>query len=148
MATGQGIGWYVAPGENFATLGPDGSLELLFLALAAEDHRHTEGGGQTGDTRSEKFVRDLQEKPRAIARFRVIAGCAAMHEPLQNRQPRRHDFVARLAKEVRHRSDAARVVFIFTSVQSLMSVFVVLIHGLVLSVEGEVLAAGEGVDNE
>ena len=54
-----------------------------------------------------------------IARLRVIARCAAVHEALQDRHAIDHDLVACLSREVRHHPHAARVVFVFAAVEAL-----------------------------
>ena len=130
---GIGIHRHVAPAEDLASLGLDHALDLRLLALAAEDHRNAKVIFLA--TKITKFTKvfiplfvlfvsfvaerlfhdlpkepvgDLHQQPRAVAGLRVVAGGAAVHEPLQDGHALLDDVVARLAGEVRDHADAAR----------------------------------------
>ena len=70
-------------------------------------------------------MRDSHKKPCAVAGFRIVAGRAAVHKALQDRHAFLDDVVVRLAREVGHHSDAARVVLVFSPVKALLYVFAV-----------------------
>ena len=136
VADGVGIRRHVAPSENVAPLGPNNILDRLFFSLAAKYHRDAERPVFAVPLRLcarygllEEPVWNLHQQPGAVACLGVVAGGAAMHEPLEDRQARRDDLVAGLAREVGHHSDAACVMFIFAPVKALSFVFVLLVHG-------------------
>ena len=128
LADGAGIHRNVAPRQDLAALGPHGVLDLPFLAHSAEDHRDAEGVRpfailrlREGEDLPEESVRNLEQQSRAVARLGVVAGRAAVHEPLEHRHALHDDVVARLAVEARHHADAARIVFVFAAIESLPS---------------------------
>ena len=145
VSDGIGIRRHVAPGEDLAPLALHRRLDLLLFAFSAEYHRHAKKEilsaisvslrlcvRERPDHLSEERVRNLHEKPCAVACLWIIPRRAAVHESLQNRHALLDDVMARLAGEVGDHPDAARVVFVFAPVESVarLSAFVVRVHCL------------------
>ena len=95
VSDGVGVCRHVAPGKDFAPLALHRRLDLLLFALAAEDHRHAKKEilsaisvslrlcvRERPDHLSEERVRNLHEKPRAVASLGIVPRRAAVHEPL------------------------------------------------------------------
>ena len=111
---------HVAPSDRVASFAADRVFDFRFFAFAPENHRHRERWRRLGDQLCKKGVRNFEEEAGAVAGLRVVSGRAAVHEAFQDRHALFHDVVARHAVEVRHHADAARIVFVFVAIQSLL----------------------------
>ena len=74
------------------------------------------------DHLAEERVGNTHEKSRAIARARIVARRAAVHESLQNRQALQDNVVARTVFHVCHHADATCVMFEFAPIEPLLSI--------------------------
>ena len=109
----------LAPGDHPATFGSDDAFDIRLAPDAAEDHRHAVAAGfrQSGDRFAEEFIRHRKEQSGAVAGIRIAARRAAVHEPLQDGQPHRYNFVRRHVVEVGDHADAAGIVLVAEAVK-------------------------------
>ena len=119
VSNGVWVHRHVAPRNDFASLGADDILDGPLLPFSAKKHC------DAALAVPEEIMRDLHEQPGAIARLRVVTRRAPVHKTFQDRHAVYDDFVARLAREVRHHPDATRIVFVFAAIESLLIVFAV-----------------------
>ena len=67
---------------------------------------------QVGGFAGEKFVRDLDQEPGAVASIRIAATCAAVSEVDEDLNPLFDDVVGLLAFDVGHKTNSAGIVLL------------------------------------
>ena len=118
--------WNVTPRDDVRPVLSDRRLEGRLLADGTEHHGDAVFAfrGKGGDGLAKEGVGNLQEEAGAVASLGVVPRCAAMHEPLQNRQAASDDVMGGDIVKVRDEADAAGVVFEVPVVHSDLSVLV------------------------
>ena len=116
--------WNVTPRDDVRPVLSDSRLEGRLLADGTEDHGDAVFAfrGKGGDGLAKEGVGNLQEEAGAVASLGVVPRCAAMHEPLQNRQAASDDVMGGDIVKVRDEADAAGVVFKGTVIHTDLSV--------------------------
>ena len=115
----------VAPGEDLAALVGDDLFDDVLLADGAEDHRDAvlPGGREVLYDLAEEGIGNSQKKTGAVARPRVVARGAAVHEALEDGESGFDDGARRHVVETRDEPDATGVMFKFRAVQPTLSIF-------------------------
>ena len=96
---------HLPPGSHPAAVFRHGGFQLLFMAAAAEHHRHAvpaARGKLVGKGETEKLIRQGQHNTRAVASFRIAPHRAAVHQPLENGDSHLNNPVAGFVLQVRH----------------------------------------------
>ena len=115
----------VAPGEDLSTLVGDDLFDDVLLADGAEDHRDAvlSGRREVFYNLAEEGIGDSQKKTGAVARSRVVARGAAVHEALEDGESGFDDGARCHVVKIRNESNATGVMFKFRAVQPTLSIF-------------------------
>ena len=123
-ADGGGVHGHFAEADRLHALGLRDAGDLRVEGVGGERvvhevHRHAVAGGELGHDLAEEAVGHRQKQARAVARLGIAAGGAAVHEPLEDRDPLEDDLVGGDVVDVGDQADAAGVVFVCRIVEGL-----------------------------
>ena len=114
---------HIAPRERGKPFRSEAGFDRRFLSVRTENHGHGIAARRRQrnllllESRAEKPVRNGKEEPGTVARQRIAAGCAAVHQALENPDALLNDVMRGTVIQPCNHADTAGVVLILETVQ-------------------------------